>query len=253
MRINRYLARAGAASRRGAERLIEAGRVAVNGETVMRLATTVDPASDVVELDGVRVTLPDTHTTIIVNKPVDVVVTMSDPQGRPTIADIVSGVEAPIVPVGRLDADSEGLILMTDEGTLAHRVAHPSFELDKVYEVTARGVLLEEERALLESGIELDGRETAPARVEVVSTARHTTRALVTIHEGRKRQVRRMFEAVGHPVRNLRRVRVGPLELCDLRPGNWRRLTETELAALKQAVGLDTAPETPCDTDRPKL
>ncbi|MBD3368349.1 MAG: pseudouridine synthase [Candidatus Eisenbacteria bacterium] len=246
MRINRFLARAGVSSRRGAEELVRAGRVTVNGRTVTRLATTVDPEHDTVELDGSPVTLPETFTTIILNKPRGVVVTMDDPQGRPTVADLTRDVPARVVPVGRLDADSEGLLIMTDDGTLAHRIAHPSFELDKVYEVTARGVLQEGERRRLEMGVELDGRTTSPASVTVMSTERNRTKAVVTIHEGRKRQVRRMFETVGHPVRALRRVRIGPVELGDLRPASWRRLSEKELNALAAAVGLDRTPETPC-------
>ena len=253
MRINRYLARAGVASRRGAEKLVEAGRVSVNGEVISRLATTVEPGADVVEVDGERVFLPESFTTIMVNKPVGVVVTMRDPQGRPTVADLVSDVQARVVPVGRLDADSEGLLLMTDDGRLAHRVTHPSFELDKVYEVTARGELSEPDRRRLEDGVILDGRRTSKARVDVASTEHNRTLAVVTIHEGRKRQIRRMFEAVGHPVRELRRVRVGPLELGDLCPGAWRNLTPRELRALGKAVGLDRTPETSCGEENSQL
>jgi 23S rRNA pseudouridine2605 synthase len=241
MRINRFLARAGLASRRAAERLVEDGRVSINGETVTRLATTVDPATDIVEVDGRRIILPESFTTIILNKPIGIVVTMSDPQGRPTVADLVADVPARVVPVGRLDADSEGLLILTDDGTLAHHIAHPSFELDKVYEVAARGVLEERDRKRLEEGIELDGRATSPASVVIRTTQRNRTEAVVTIHEGRKRQVRRMFEAVGHPVRELRRVRIGPLELGSLMPGAWRPLSDEELRALRRAVGLDDA------------
>ena len=238
MRLNRYLARAGVASRRGADAVIAAGRVSVNGRAVSELGTTVDPDSDTVEVDGLPVTLPSTHTYVALNKPVGCVVTMSDPQGRPTVADLVADVGAPVIPVGRLDVATEGLIILTDDGELAHRVAHPSFEIDKVYHTEASGVLSEAERRTLESGVELDGRRTAPARVEVLSTTRNSTVAVVTIHEGRKRQVRRMFESVGHPVRVLRRTRVGPLELADLGPGSWRHLTDEELRTLKETLGL---------------
>jgi 23S rRNA pseudouridine2605 synthase len=241
MRLNRFLARAGVSSRRAADELITAGRVAVNGAVVRELATTVDPDADTVEFDGRRVELPSTRTYVALNKPVGCVVTLSDPQGRPTVADLIADVGAAVVPVGRLDARTEGLLILTDDGELAHRVTHPSFELDKVYEVVARGVLSEESRRRLESGVELDGRVTSPARVTVRSTARHTTVATIVIHEGRKRQVRRMFEAVGHPVRALRRLSVGPIELGDLRPGTWRRLAEAEVHALQRAVGLADA------------
>jgi 23S rRNA pseudouridine2605 synthase len=238
MRLNRFLARAGVASRRGADDLIAAGRVTVNGATVTQLGTTVDPEVDSVEFDGAPVRLPSTQTYVALNKPSGCVVTLSDPQGRPTVADLVADVGTAVVPVGRLDARTEGLLLMTDDGELAHRVTHPSFELDKVYEVVARGVLSADSRRRLEEGIELDGRVTAAARITVHSTSRHTTRATIVIHEGRKRQVRRMFEAVGHPVRGLRRVSIGPIGLGDLRPGKWRRLSEDEIHALRAAVGL---------------
>ncbi len=238
MRLNRFLARAGVSSRRGADVVIAAGRVTVNGAVVTDLGTTVDPETDTVAVDGRAVALPESPTYIVLNKPAGYVVTMSDPQGRPTVADLVSGAGKGVVPVGRLDAATEGLLLLTNDGELAYRATHPSFELPKVYEVVARGVLTDEESATLEAGVELDGRLTAQAEVELLSTARHTTLATITIHEGRKRQVRRMFEAVGHPVRNLKRLSVGPLVLADLRPGRWRRLSETEIEALRGALGL---------------
>ncbi len=241
MRINRYLARAGVASRRGADALIEAGRVRLNGETVTQLATTVDSGRDRVELDGVVVTLPVTFTYIALNKPTGVVVTMSDPHGRRTVSDLVAGVAAGLVPVGRLDAGTEGLLILTDDGELAHRIAHPSFEIDKVYEVEARGVLSEEERRRLEEGVMLDGRLTSPAAVLVLKTGSDVTLVEITIHEGRKRQVRRMFELVGHPVTGLRRTRIGPIELGDLPSGKWRPLEPDQLRTLREA--LEMAPE----------
>jgi len=237
MRINRFLARAGVASRRASEKLVVEGRVRLNGEPVTDLSTRVEDG-DLVEVDGRRVSLPRSHTYIVLNKPPGYVVTLSDPQGRPTVSDLLEGLEARVVPVGRLDAPTEGLLILTDDGDLAHRIAHPSFELDKVYEVVARGVLDHADAERLRKGIELDGRMTLPADVEVVSSERNATRALVTIHEGRKRQVRRMFEAVGHPIRRLRRLRVGPIELGDLRLGKWRRMSAAEVAELGEALGL---------------
>lgn len=236
MRINRFLARSGVASRRASEELIRAGRVTLNGRLLTELATEVDPDSDVVEVDGQQVNLPESYTYIMLNKPRDTVVTMSDPQGRRTVADLTAGAGARVVPVGRLDTDTEGLLILTDDGDLAHRVSHPSFELDKVYVVEARGVLSDSDRGRLEEGIMLDGRPTSPARVEVLSTDHDVTRAKITIHEGRKRQVRRMFEAVGHPVKSLVRTRVGPVALGELPPGKWRRLSAEELTKLREAV-----------------
>lgn len=241
MRINRFLARAGVASRRGADALIEAGRVRLNGETVTKLATTVDSGRDRVELDGAVVTLPESFTYIALNKPAGVVVTMSDPHGRRTVSDLIAGVAAGVVPVGRLDAGTEGLLILTDDGELAHRIAHPSFEIDKVYEVEAQGVLSEEERKRLEEGVTLDGHLTSPATVLVLRTVQDVTLAEMTIHEGRKRQVRRMFELVGHPVTGLRRTRIGPVELGDLPSGQWRRLDPDQLRALRAV--LDMGPE----------
>lgn len=238
MRLNRFLARAGAASRRAADDLIADGRVSVNGSVTTSLGTQVDPESDTVELDGRPVVLPDALTYVALFKPAGYVVTLSDPQGRPTVLDLVPHAAAGVVPVGRLDAQTEGLILLTNDGDLAHRVAHPSYELDKVYEVTARGTLSDSDRERLESGIMLDGRRTARAQVSVLSSAHNRTKAVMTIHEGRKRQVRRMFEAVGHPVVNLKRTRIGPIELGDVKPGRWRHLTERELRELRESVGL---------------
>jgi len=238
MRLNRFLARAGAASRRGADALIEAGRVRLNGEAVTKLGTTVDPDRDVVELDGVVVTLPTSLTYIALNKPSGYVVTMSDPQGRRTVADLVNEVPPGVVPVGRLDASTEGLLILTDDGELAHRIAHPSYEIDKVYEVEAEGTLSEEERLRLEEGLMLDGRLTSPAAVRVISAPGRVTVAEITIHEGRKRQVRRMFELVGHPVTRLKRTRVGPVKLGDLTRGRWKYLTDDQLQALREALGM---------------
>jgi len=213
----------------------------VNGTTVTQLATTVDPDRDRVELDGVVVTLPDSLTYIALNKPPGYVVTMSDPHGRRTVADLVTGVAAGVVPVGRLDSGTEGLLILTDDGELAHRIAHPSFEIDKVYEVEAQGALTEGERRQLEDGVMLEGRMTAPATVRILRANQSTTLAEMTIHEGRKRQVRIMFGLVGHPVTALRRTRVGPVELGDLPSGHWRHLDTGQLRSLREA--LDMAPE----------
>ncbi len=240
MRLNRFLARSGVASRRGADAIVEAGRVRVNGLTVTQHGVTVDTDSDCVEVDGRRVRLPSQFTYIIVNKPIGYVVTMSDPQGRKTVADFVPRSLAGVIPVGRLDVDTDGLLIMTDDGDLTHRVTHPSFELDKIYEVMVGGVLSEKSIRSLERGISLDGQLTAPATIDSLSISHNRSSCRITIHEGRKRQIRRMFEAIGHSVRSLRRVRIGPLELGDLKPGHSRGLTEPEVRALRKAVGLDT-------------
>ncbi|MBN2566030.1 MAG: rRNA pseudouridine synthase, partial [Candidatus Eisenbacteria bacterium] len=174
MRINRFLARSGVSSRRAAEAIVRAGRVTINGLTVTELAATVDPEHDRVEVDGRGVSLPESFTYIIMNKPCGTVVTMSDPQGRPTVARLVEDLPARVVPVGRLDTTTDGLLVLTDDGELAHRIAHPSFELDKVYEVEASGLMSESDRATLEAGVMLDGRPTAPALVEMLSATGNT-------------------------------------------------------------------------------
>jgi 23S rRNA pseudouridine2605 synthase len=225
MRLNAYLARAGVASRRGAEELIRAGRVRVNGE-VAGLATFVERA-DRVELDGRPLELePLTH--VLLHKPAGVVTTASDPHGRPTVVELVAAPQR-IVPVGRLDADTTGALLLTNDGSLAHQLMHPRYEVDKVYEVDVKGEPDEEALRRLAEGVGLDDGRTAPAGVRRLGPSRLE----LTIHEGRKHQVKRMCEAVGHPVRRLHRSRYAGLTLEGVEPGGWRELTEQEVAALR--------------------
>src|ERR687885_1286939 len=195
MRLNAYLARAGIASRRGADELIRAGRVRVNGEPA-GLATFVGPG-DCVELDGRRLA-PQRLAYVLLHKPAGVVTTARDPHGRPTVVDLVPH-DARIVPVGRLDADTTGALLLTNDGPLAHRLAHPRYEVDKVYEAEVEGEPSDEALRQLERGIELDDARTAPARVRRLAP----DKLELVIHEGRKRQVKRMLAAIGHPVRRL--------------------------------------------------
>jgi 23S rRNA pseudouridine2605 synthase len=227
MRLNAYLARAGIASRRGAEELIRAGRVRVNGE-VAGLATFVEPR-DAVELDGNPIE-PEPLTYVLLHKPAGVVTTARDPQGRPTVVGLV-GHERRVVPVGRLDADTTGALLLTNDGPLAHRLMHPRYEVDKVYEAEVEGEPSDEALMQLTDGIELDDGRTAPARV------RRLRPSLVelTIHEGRKHQVKLMLEAVGHRVRRLHRKAYAGLTLDGLAPGEWRELTREEVANLNRA------------------
>jgi 23S rRNA pseudouridine2605 synthase len=225
MRLNAWLARAGVASRRGADDLIKAGRVKVNGEPG-RLNTFV-AARDRVELDG-RLLSRQELAYVLLNKPAGIVTTARDPGGRPTVVGLV-GHPSRIVPVGRLDADTTGALLLTNDGELAHRLAHPRYEVDKVYVADVEGDPSAETLAALERGIDLGDGRTAPAR------ARRLARGKVelVIHEGRNRQVKRMLEAVGHPVRRLQRSRYGPLSLEGLEPGEWRELGPDEVAALR--------------------
>jgi 23S rRNA pseudouridine2605 synthase len=225
VRLNAYLARAGVASRRGADELIRAGRVRVNGE-VASLATFVGP-TDEVELDG-RPVAPEPLTYVLLNKPAGVVTTARDPHGRPTVVGLV-GHERRVVPVGRLDADTTGAVLLTNDGPLAHRLAHPRYEVDKVYEVEVEGDPSDAALRRLSEGVDLEDGRTAPARVRRLGPGRLE----LTIHEGRKHQVKRMCEAVGHPVRRLHRSSYAGLRVDDLARGAWRELTEDEVAGLR--------------------
>ena len=225
MRLNAYLARAGVASRRGAEELIRSGRVRVNGE-VAGLATFVEGV-DRVEVDGSLVA-PEPLTYVLLHKPAGVVTTARDPQGRPTVVGLV-GHEHRVVPIGRLDADATGALLLTNDGPLAHRLMHPRYEVDKVYEAEVKGEPGEGTLARLREGVELEDGLTAPAEVELVGPSR----VELTIHEGRKHQVKRMLEAVGHPVRRLHRKTYAGLTLDGLEPGQWRELSAGEVRRLR--------------------
>ena len=235
-RLHRFLARAGVASRRKCEQLIAAGRVRVNGLTVTVPGSRVDPEHDRIEVDGKPIVLPCKYTYLLLNKPVGYVSTVRDPQGRPTVMDLVSAQER-LYPVGRLDVDSEGLLLLTNDGDLMQRLTHPSYEHEKEYHVCVEGQPTPHTMQRLREGIELEDGFTWPAEVTVLRQDSGSTWLRFVIHEGRKRQLRRMCKAVGHPVQRLIRVRIGPLTLGDLMPGQYRSLTNEEQTLLKKAVG----------------
>lgn len=233
VRLNRYLARAGVASRRAADRLIESGRVRVNGQPVRTLGETVDPERDAVEVDGrpVRPAAPPVY--LILNKPPGVVTTLSDPEGRPTVAGLLPRLDARVFPVGRLDADSTGLLLLTNDGDLAYRLTHPSFEIPKTYVVGVEGEPGAGDLERLRRGVFLEGRLTAPAEVEIVRREGGRTRLRVEIHEGRKREIRRMLETLGFRVSSLERIAFAGLTLRGLKRGRWRALTPVEVRRLQ--------------------
>lgn len=234
MRLQKFLARAGIASRRGAEELISQGRVSVNGSTVTEMGVKVDPDTDVVEVDGVRASHLGSDVTIMLNKPIGYVTTMSDPQGRPTVSELVPIDEHPsLFPVGRLDLNTSGLLLFTSDGELGNALLHPGSEVAKRYRVVVDGVLTDDELEPLRRGVVLDDGPCAPAVVSV-DAAGETSRATIRITEGRKRQVRRMFSSIGHPVIDLHRDRFGSVDLGDLPSGAYRRLTEREAAELRE-------------------
>jgi 23S rRNA pseudouridine2605 synthase len=230
VRLAKYLAHSGVGSRRACEQIVRDGRVSVGGEVVVDPARDVD-VSEPVSVDGEAVRPTDTLAVYAVNKPPGVVSTARDPQGRPTVVSLVPA-STRLYPVGRLDIDTTGLILLTNDGELAHRLTHPSFEVPKTYRVrVANAPVGRHALEALRRGVVLDDGPTAPARVRRIAA----DTLELTIHEGRKRQVRRMCERVGHPVRALARTAIGPLELGELRPGAHRRLSEVEIAALQSA------------------
>jgi 23S rRNA pseudouridine2605 synthase len=225
VRLNAYLARAGIASRRKSDELIKAGRVSVNGERG-QLNTFVEP-TDRVEVDG-RAVAPQRLAYVLLHKPAGVVTTASDPQGRQTVVGLVEH-ESRVVPIGRLDADTTGVLLLTNDGELAHRLAHPKYEVEKVYEAEVEGEPSDGALRRLAEGVELEDGRTAPARARRVGPSS----VELAIHEGRNRQVKRMLEAVGHPVRSLHRSRYAGLSVEGLARGEWRELTADEVAALR--------------------
>jgi 23S rRNA pseudouridine2605 synthase len=229
-KLQKVLARAGVASRRAVEVLIMEGRVTVNGE-VADVGRRVDPVTDVLEVDGALVATNPDLVHYLLHKPAGVVTTADDPQGRPTVLDLVPA-EPRVFPVGRLDLDTEGLLLLTNDGELTHRVTHPSHGVEKEYLAQVEGVPSRGALRALREGVELDDGPTAPAKVSQVSPGV----LRITIHEGRNRQVRRMCEAVGHPVVRLVRTRIGPITDTSLQPGAWRSLGPDEVASLARAA-----------------
>jgi len=240
-RLQKVLSRAGFGSRRACEELIAGGRVTVGGR-VAHLGRRVDPEADAIAVDGIAVAVRSGLVYYLLNKPRGVVTTARDPQGRPTVVDLLP-LEPRVFPVGRLDADTEGLLVATNDGDLAHRLTHPSFGVDKQYLAEVVGTPSPGTVRRLRDGVRLDDGPTAPARVSLVAP----TVLRLTIHEGRNRQVRRMCEAVGHPVVRLVRTRVGPVADRTLAPGAWRPLTAAEVRALNEAAA-GRRPPRPGDT-----
>ncbi|WP_220484023.1 pseudouridine synthase [Microlunatus kandeliicorticis] len=230
--MQKVLAAAGIASRRASEILIDEGRVEVNGRTVTEQGLRVDPDTDVIRVDGERIPPPRRHAYVVFNKPRGVVSTMDDPEGRPTLTEYLVGRKERLFHVGRLDTDTEGLLILTNDGDFAHKLAHPSFEVPKTYLAEVAGVVQHKTIRDLRRGIRLDDGPVTPDSVRLVSTTAVRSMVDITLHEGRNRIVRRMMEAVGHPVRRLSRTAIGPVKLGALRSGELRDLTRSELGAL---------------------
>lgn len=235
VRLQKYIAMSGAASRRAAEQMISDGRVRVNDTKVIEQGIKVEIGNDKVELDGNLLKVNDKKIYIAVNKPVGYVTTVKDQFDRPTVMELVEKeIHSRIFPVGRLDYETEGLILMTNDGDWANRVSHPRFESSKKYYAVLKGILTIPELNKIRRGIMLDGRKTAPAECEILEIESGMTLVEITIHEGRNRQIRRMFESLSHPVKALKRDKIGIVELGNLPEGRWRYLTSTEIDYFKR-------------------
>src|SRR5690349_2911741 len=236
VRLQKLIAGSGLASRRKAEALISAGRVTVNGKIVTELGTKVDPGSDHVKVDGKHLGAAQPFVYLMLNKPRNVMSTLDDPGGRTTVKDYLRGVSVRVFPVGRLDFDSEGLMMLTNNGELAQALLHPRYHVPKTYLIKVKGVLVDDEIRQLQRGVRLEDGMTGPAEVRKVRKVEANSWLEVTIREGRKHQVKRMLEAVGHPVIKLLRIRMGSLTLGDLQSGEFRFLTDREANALRRLV-----------------
>jgi 23S rRNA pseudouridine2605 synthase len=237
-RLQKILSQAGVASRRASEQLMLEGRVTVNGATVRELGTKADPTHDDIRVDSRRIKVPEHHRYLLLNKPSGYVTTRSDPQRRRTVLDLMGGVREYVYPVGRLDYESEGLLILTNDGDLAARLTHPSHGVARVYEVRVRGVPDGHDLDRLSKGVTIEGRRTALADVKMLAAGV----LLITIREGRNRQVRKMCEAIGHPVTQLKRVAIGPIRDSRLKLGRWRDLTVEEVRKLHVAASAQRAP-----------
>lgn len=234
-RLQKIIAEMGIASRRKAEELIVEGRVTVNGKVAL-IGMKADPLKDHIKVDGRLLASAEKKVYFILNKPRGVMTSLGDPQGRPTVLDFLRDIKQRVFPVGRLDYDSEGLLLLTNDGELAHAILHPSKKIPKTYLVKVKGVLEEEDLERLRTGIRLDRGLTAPAKVKPMRKTENNSWLEMTIHEGKKRQIRRMLEKVGHPVMRLMRIRIDGIEMGRLEPGKHRRLTLQELARIKREL-----------------
>lgn len=238
IRLQKVMADAGVASRRASEDLIRRGRVRVNGRVVTELGTKVRPGVDTIEVNGRPMQLSSGRTYILLNKPRSFVTTVNDPRGRRTVLDLIDGVRGRLFPVGRLDYDTEGLLLLTNDGELTYALTHPKHGVPRTYLAEVEGTVSPETATRLANGIELDDGPTRPAEVRILGHEDGNTKLTVTLTEGRNRQVRRMLAAVGHPVLFLKRVQFGPLSVHGVKLGQWRSLTQAEVAKLYAAAGL---------------
>jgi 23S rRNA pseudouridine2605 synthase len=236
IRLNKFLSQAGVASRREADRMIEEGRVRVNNQLVEELGYKIDDEKDRVEVNGKKVTRDKELIYLVLNKPAGYLVTCKDPFQRPTIKSLLVDLEKRVFPIGRLDCQSEGLLLLTNDGELAYRLTHPRYKIKKIYLVKIKGELDSSDLDKLERGVLIDGKKTAPAKVALLASSPKKSLLKIAIHEGKKREVRKMCEVIGHEVLELKRIAFAGLKLNKLGPGKWRYLTHREIAKLKELV-----------------
>ncbi len=239
LRLQKYLADCGVASRRASEELIKSGRVAVNGEIVREMGVIIDETVDEIMFDGQVVTPVNKKIYVMLNKPVGYVTTVSDEKGRPTVLDLVSDIQDRLFPVGRLDYDTEGLLLLTNDGDMTYKITHPKNDISKTYVAEVGGNISMDTIIRLRSGVVIDGYKTKPAEVEVVGATQYGTKIEITIKEGKNRQIRKMFEVLGCTVKRLKRIKEAGLVLGHLPVGKWRKLSESEVNMLKK-IGLES-------------
>jgi len=239
VRLNKFLAQAGVASRREADRMITEGRVSVNNTFVEELGVQIDPVKDLIRVDGRKVKKEKKEFYLLLNKPAGYLVTLKDPFKRQTVLELLPKMKNRVFPVGRLDFNSEGLLLLTNNGELANRLMHPRYRIKKVYEVKTKGVPTHKSLQRLERGIYLDGKKTAPTKVKLLVSDPKNAKVRIELTEGRKREVRRMFEAIGFSLLSLKRINFAGLAIGTLKRGKWRYLTPSEVVNLKNQVGLD--------------
>lgn len=238
IRLNKYLSLCGVTSRRGADQLIAAGRVSVNDAVVDQVGAIIDEEHDQVTVDGSRVTPVQRQIHIVFNKPPYVMTTLHDPFGRKTVVDYLADVPSRVYPVGRLDYDTEGVLLLTNDGDLAYRLAHPRFRVEKVYDVRVDGEFTQADGRKIEAGIELEDGAVGRGKVKILSANVDMSKVRITLAEGRKREIKQLCKAVGHPVKQLRRIQFGSITARGLKPGKWRYLTGEEVEGLRRLAGL---------------
>lgn len=237
IRLQKYLSQAGIASRRASEHLILKGRVKINGITVKELGTKINPESDIIEVDGKICDIKHNYIYLLLNKPTGIITSVKDPFGRPTVLQLLEGVKERVFPVGRLDKDTSGLLLLTNDGDLTYKLTHPKFKVFKTYIARIKGTIKEKEIKALKEGIMLEDGLTSPAKIKIIKICNNSTIIELKIYEGRNRQVRRMCAAIGHPVISLKRTEIGKLSLKGLKVGQWRYLNQEEINYIKKLKG----------------